>query len=362
MSLRIAIIVPVAYTPREDWNVYAHRYIPLLHAEHLANEGHEVHLYFDGPDRAADRTAHGRFTLHVVSSIFPAFHGVVRSPHLVRAAAAVKPDVVHVHNLLAAENIAAAVLLDRPVFAEFHGGAPSRFGARRSLLRWASSRLAGVFAPALEHLTPLLEAGALTPSITCHVSPETSSRFHVAAPRVLERGLRFFTVARCEPPKDPRATVAVFRALSRVPEAAFIWACPGGQELESVRNEIEPSLSARLDFGPRSLAEMPQLYANADVTVITSEREIGATVVSESLSQGTPVAAFDLPAIRALGAGCEAVRLVTGRNVEALASVALELARANGIREKARSHYEQKLSFSAIARDRARIYQRAVER
>lgn len=352
--LRIAIIVPVAHTANEDWTTYAHRYIPLLHAKHLAAAGHEVHLFFDGPARLL----HGNFTLHVSPSRIPPLHGVVRGPHLIAAAARIAPDVVHLHNVLAAENIAAATLLRCPVFAEFHGGAPSSFLPRRALLRWASARLAGLFTPAREHLEPLFAAQALSRSLPTHQSPETSSRFHTPATHPASPNLRVLTVARCESPKDPRATIATFAILARTQNTSFTWACPGGQELAALRSQIDAL--PNLDFGPRALTAMPEAYAAADVTVITSEREIGATVVSESLSQGTPVAAFELPAIRALGAGTDAVRIVPNRDPEALARAARELAAVPGIRERARRHYEEKLSFESIARDRARVYQTAV--
>lgn len=380
MSLRIAIVVPVAYEPGEEtrWSTLAHRYIPLLHAQHLAERGHEVHVFFDGPERVvrpapsvlddfASACVEPRFTIHVLSSRVPAFGGVVRSTHLVRAAGAVRPDVLHLHNLFAAENVAAAVLLPCPVFAEFHGGQASRFALRRALLRWASARLAAAFFAAPEHAEPALAAGALSRSTIRLTSPEATSRFdeqrlHPPAP---PGSPHFLVVGRCERPKDPQATLATFRALARrLPGAQLTWASPGGAETAAVKAEIaaDPTLALRVTFGRRSLADMPATYAAADVTLITSEAEIGATVVSESLSQGTPVAAFDLPAIRALGKGTTAVRLVGERHPERLAETALELAGRPELREDARAHFEARLSFSAIARDRSRAYEEAAAR
>lgn len=377
MTLRIAIVVPVAHRPGEEerWSTLAHRSIPLLHAQHLADRGHEVHLFFDGPPRVglppADvldalvgpRTG-PRFTVHVVSSRVRIPGVVVKTPHLVGAAGAVRPDVLHLHHLLAAENVAAATLLACPVFAEFHGGAPSRYTPRRALLRWASARLAGMFFAAPEHASPLLEARTIDASTPRLTSPEASSRFFEQAPRPSHPvgGPRFLVVGRCEAPKDPVATLATFRAIARrAPNACFTWASPGGAETRAIEAELQEdrSLSGRVDFGPRAREEMPAVYAAADVTLITSRAEIGATVVSESLSQGTPVAAFELPTIRALGEGTAAVRTVQGRDPEQLASAALALVPGAALRRSARTHFVERLSFAAIARDRSRIYEQA---
>ena len=137
---------------------------------------------------------------------------------------------------------------------------------------------------------------------------------------------------------------------------------PEEKDGPSVRAELarDPVLGARVEFGPRSFEEMPGLYASADVTLITSEREIGGTVLSESLSQGTPVAAFDLPTFRALAAGSDAVRLVTPRSPAALMRAACALfenADPAAQRRRARTHFERHLSFAAIATNRAKIYE-----
>ena len=186
MTLRIALIVPVPHVPgeTEPWDSYAYRYIPLLHGLHLAEQGHDVHAFFDGPHHtgplfsvAGHSPKEGaRVTLHVRPSVVPAWRESLRDPHLVRAAAVLEPDVVHVHHILAAEHVAAAVRLKCPVFAEFHGGQPSRSWVRRSLLRWASGRLAGAFFSAPEHAAALEDRRALASSTRILVSPEAPSR------------------------------------------------------------------------------------------------------------------------------------------------------------------------------------------
>ncbi|MEQ8278087.1 MAG: glycosyltransferase [Deltaproteobacteria bacterium] len=352
--MRIAIVVPVAYVEGESWDELAHRYIPMHHARHLAALGHEVHLFADGPPRVF---AHDGFTVHVLHAPFPAVGGVVRSPHLIRAADAIHPDVIHLHHLLAAENVAAAVRTGRRVFAEYHGGEAPRWRWRRALARWASARLAGAFFANPTIAERLRRDGALAPDTPVHISPETTSRYLKLEPHEAG-GLRVLVVGRCEAPKDPDATLATFRAiLARAPDAQLVWASASGADTDRIRAAMSPAVNASLTFGPVPVSKMPATFASADVTICTSAREIGGTVLSESLSQGTPFAAFHLPTFEALAPRCEAVALLPSRDPEALAERALALAAAD-VREEARRHFEDVLSWAAIARARTAIYAR----
>ncbi len=352
--MRIAIVVPVAYVEGESWDTLAHRYIPLLHARHLAALGHEVHLFADGPPRQFARDG---FSVHVLDAPFPAVGGVVRSPHLIRAADLIHPDVIHLHHVLAAENLAAAVRTGRRVFAEYHGGEAPRWRWRRRLVRWGSARLAGAFFPNPAIAERLRCDGALAARTPVHISPETTSRYVELVPHE-GGGLRVLVVGRCEAPKDPDATLATFRAiLARRPDAKLVWASASGADTERIRAAMSPAVRAALTFGPVPVARMPATFASADVTICTSAREIGGTVLSESLSQGTPFAAFHLPTFEALAPRCEAVALLPARDPEALADRALALAAAD-VREAARRHFDEVLSWAAIARTRCAIYAR----
>lgn len=364
--MRIAVVVAVPHLPGEEgrWAELTHRDVPLRHASHLAALGHEVHVFFDGPPRVVGEAG---FTVHVEAGPLPALGAVLWSPHLVHAARAVRPDVLHLHHLLAVENVAAAVRgLVCPVFAEFHGGTPPRRWARRRLLAWASRRLAGVFTAAPEHLAPLDAAGALARSAPRHVSPEISSRFAGPVARPPRRGgPRILVVGRCEAPKDPFATLAVLRhAVALRPDVEVVWATPGGADTAAVQAVLrdDPALAGRVRFGPVAPAAMAEVYASADVTLVTSEREIGGTVLLESLGQGTPVAAFALPVFASLGGRCEAVVQVDGRDPEALARAAVALAEQDELRSVAQAYFDAELSYAAVARARAALYRAALER
>lgn len=360
--MRIALVVAVPHLEGEAdrWEELAHRAVPLRHARALASLGHEVHLFFDGPPRVEAR---GGFTVHVEACPWPGRGPARFSPHLVSAAAAVRPHVLHLHHLLAVESAVAAVRrAGCPVFAEFHGGTPPRRWARRAALAWASRRLAGVFTAAPEHLGPLLAAGALDPRTPQHVSPEICARFEGPCPRPPPGpGPRFLVVGRCEEPKDPWATVQALRCLlARRPHAEVIWATPGGADEAPVQAALraDPSL-ARVSFGPIARAEMAATYAWADALLVSSRREIGGTVLPEAFSQGTPVAAFELPVFRALGANCPALRRVAPRDPRALAEAALRLAERPDLRHEAHAHYLAHLAYPAVARARAALYAQA---
>lgn len=158
------------------------------------------------------------------------------------------------------------------------------------------------------------------------------------------------------------ATVAALRALQKHAHCEVVWATPGGRDMAQVQEALTrlPELRGRVHMRSIPYASMAQTYAWADVTLATSAREIGATVLSESLSQGTPLAAFSLPTFKALAGDCEAVRLVEPRDPVALAQAALLLARGQGLRAAARGHFESQLSFDVIAQRRAGHYASAL--
>lgn len=361
---RLVIIVPVPHIPEAEArrDTLSHRFVPMSHARAQVALGHEVHVLFDGP---VESSVDDGVRVHASPSPIPPFRGTLRSPHLVRRAAALRPDVIHVHHILAVENVAAATWLGRPVFAEFHGGAAPRSRLRRGVLRRASRRLAGSFFAAREHYARLRDAGALRPTLPMAVSPEISSRYPRVESKVIRSpsAPRFLVVGRIEPPKQPWETLAVFEWILRLaPGARFTWATPGGRELVGIQQALarRSRLAERVDLGRRSLGEMPHAYADADVVVATSRAEIGGTVMTEALCQGTPVAAFDLPTFRALRGDCGAVRLEPSRRPEALARLAVDLAAQPDLRPLARARFDAALSYEAIARVRSAAYRAAL--
>lgn len=364
MSLRIAIVVPVAAAPDEAgrYHALAHRYVPLGHAEALARRGHEVHVFFDGPPRTFEPAP--RVTVHVRSGRLPTVRGRVVGPHLVQAALRTSPDVLHLHHLLAVENLWAATSGPAPVFAEYHGGAAPRLWPKRRVLRRLSRRLAGAFFCSPAHREALVRAGSWDPRAPFTVSPEITARFEGVAERPPPGpGPRVLVVGRCEAPKAPLDTVATLEALvAAAPQARVRWASPGGADAARVRRALaaSPRLGARVELGPAPFDEMAAHYAAAEVVISTSTREIGGTVLSEALSQGAPFAAFHLPTFEALAAGCPAVRLVAPRDPSALARAALELAARPELRAAARARFEAALSYDAIAAGRSELYRRAL--
>lgn len=353
------MVVPVPFMEgeRAHWSRLAHRYIPLAHAKAQADLGHEVHLFFDGP-KGQQAWGEG-VTVHTRPTVVPTHRGNLRSIHLVQAALRSRPDVLHLHHLMNVENLCAASRYSGPVFAEFHGGSPSRWWARRRLARAASRGLSGAFFPSWAHYRRVVGSGSWHPETPCHLSPETTSRWETPCAHAHASVLRVLVVGRCEPPKAPLATLATVRALlDRVPDAQVRWACPGGRDLGAIEAVLqdEPSLAARLTIESVPLEGMAEVFAWADVTFSTSEREIGATVLSEALSQGTPFVAFKLPTYAALGGTCPAVQLIGSRSPELLADTIVDVAGRPQLRSEARRHFEENLSYAAIARLRAAVY------
>lgn len=361
MSLTLAMVVPVPHIAGERgrWSELAHRYIPLAHAEAQARRGHQVHLYFDGPRETVPWAQ--RVTVHVSRGHLPSVRGALRSPHLVQAALRNEPDVLHLHHLLNLESLWFAARSPVRVFAEYHGGAPPQVHVRRALIRRASHRLAGAFFASAEHHRRLVAAGVWSGAVPFAVSPETTSRLDVLSPRAASApgAPRVLVVGRTEAPKAPMSTLATLRVLlSLSPGAEVRWASPGGRDLGAVQDILRTDLvlQGRVHIEEVPFERMAQTYAWADLTLATSQREIGGTVLSESLSQGTPFAAYSLPTFHALAANCAAVRLVPQGDALALGKAAQDLLAQSGLRDQARAHFQNELCFDAIAAQRERVY------
>lgn len=88
------------------------------------------------------------------------------------------------------------------------------------------------------------------------------------------------------------------RVAARVPEVALVWA-GDGPSAPALRAEAERlGLASRLDWrGPVAYADLPALYAGADVFLLTSDYEGLPRVAIEAGLHGVPVVAPALPGL-----------------------------------------------------------------
>jgi D-inositol-3-phosphate glycosyltransferase len=372
--LRVAILIPVAHQLAAGFENPAFRAIPGRFAAGLLRAGAEPYLVFDGPKTRTTRTEAGVTVLEVYAGIERHLGAdPLRGSHLARAVARLRPDVIHHHHLLSTVSLFWSTRLGVPVYAEYNGGPVPKNRARKRLMRLASRNVRGVFFTARELAQPFFAAGALAETVEVHESPETTSSYeHLWSHDEAKRASSFtgapqvLVSSRIEAPKSPQLILDVFaRLLERAPDARLTWAALGGVEREAIEGRIQESAQLRDKVELRlnvPTKDMPRLFAGADVVFHASEREIGGTVLSESLSQGTPFVAFYLPVFRALAGGSPAVSLLPREEVDRAAEELLRVAGDRRLREEARQRFDRSLSFDALARARLEVYRRGLRR
>jgi glycosyltransferase involved in cell wall biosynthesis len=119
----------------------------------------------------------------------------------------------------------------------------------------------------------------------------------------------------------------VIEALVELPEATLLVAGAGEREAEYRAIARAIGVEARVQFlGAVANADLPALYAAADVTVMPSESEGLANAWVESLACGTPLVITDAGGARELVRDCVAGRIVGWDVAEIAAAVASILA------------------------------------
>ena len=108
----------------------------------------------------------------------------------------------------------------------------------------------------------------------------------------------------------------------------------------------------------REDAEIPWLYAAADVMLLTSDSEGSPTVVKEALAMNLPVVSVDVGDVRELVGASRPAQVVGSRDPEALATAVLSVLDAGG-RSDGRAH-AQRLSIDATAAGYVDLYRRVV--
>jgi glycosyltransferase involved in cell wall biosynthesis len=277
-----------------------------------------------------------------------------------RAVAALRPDVVHLHGLsfprqartLRRLNPKAALL------AQDHADRPP-VGWRRRLHRWGYEGVDGAAFTAPELAFPFVRAGILPDGVQVFGVLEGSSRFtpgdRDAARRELglEGNPLVAWVGNLTGGKDPATALEAFRhALEELPGATLCMAYRGGDLEEEIRARVsrDPALASRVRLlGPLPHPRVETLLRGSDALLAPSRREGSGYALIEALACGTPAVASSIPSHRAiLGAGRAGVVAPMGDAAAMGRGLAHVVRGGAGAREAARRRFEEGLTFDRI--------------
>jgi glycosyltransferase involved in cell wall biosynthesis len=295
------------------------------------------------------------------------------------AIAARTPDVVHVNGLIFPQLVAgirAAVGPRTAIVVQHHGG---EFPIRGSGLvgmwrrrRWRSGLEAAdaISFTAGEQAEPWRAADVLGSQkiieiVEASTTLRTVTRDRARASLGLSGDPLILWVGRLTTNKDPLAVLDGLEiALPRLPAARVVMVFGDDTLFADVEARVRGSsvLAERVSFAGRvSHEEMPNYYGAADVFVSGSHSEGSGYALIEALAAGLVPVVTDIPAFRRIAGACGA-RWRPGDPEEM--SRALVTVVNNGVdsqRAASVAHFEQALSWRALANQTMREYSAIVE-
>jgi len=255
-----------------------------------------------------------------------------------------------------------------PIVLQDHAnGVPRLFGRRA--LRRSLGRVAAVTFCARAQAAPFIAAGLMDPQMKVYEIPESTCRFAPGDRAAARRALgvagdpMLLWVGHLDQNKDPLTILAGVSAAARVLPGLQLWCCfAAAPLLRQVRSRIQadPVLHDRVHLLGRVPHERIELLMRAaDIFVSGSHREGSGYALIEALACGVSVAVTDIPSFRALTGAGAVGRLWPCGNAAALGQGLLDLARAGSpaVRDQVRAHFERELSFAAVGRKLAALYQ-----
>lgn len=289
---------------------------------------------------------------------------------LAEAVATCQPDIVHLQSFLFARHTRAVqrCLPRVPVLVQDHGGEPPR-GWRRMMAAWGARRIAGAAFTTREQAAPYLQRRILRPGTPVFEVLESSTSFapgDQAAARAAS-GLYgdpcFLWVGRLDRNKDPLTVLVAFAAASRELPDAHLWMCyTAAPLLGEVQGRLasDPGLARRVHLlGAVPHDEIETRYCAADFFVLGSHREGSGYALLEALACGATPIVSDIPPFRRLTAQGRIGTLIRPGDDETMARAMVQWSGRDrvGLRQAARGHFEQALSFSVVASELRAAYQ-----
>jgi len=338
----------------------------------LAANGHEVHVVCASDSGPRKDVLEDGVWLHRLRSVPLLIHPTVRfvpplgvPRALRRLVAELKPDVLHTqdHFTIGRAAMAAARRCGVPVVATNHfmpdnllPYLPKWLHKPVKMVAWHDFRR--IYARA-DHLTTPTQAaadllarygfGRRVEPVSCGVD---FARFHPSdQPKVVARKEFHLpdapTVAFVGRLDAEKRLDEVIRALPEIPAAQFVLAGRGVRQAELERLTVQTGVQERVHFlGYVPDAQLPLVYAAADVFVMPGIAELQSIATLEAMASGLPVVAADAVALPHLVSPGENGFLFTPGDVDGLAgalnrvlsSDTLRTHMAEASHEKAKTH------------------------
>lgn len=351
-----------------------HRVTVLAHAaEDRVVEQDGAHIEFVRPGRLAfmaGRAIHRRKPRYGPAYYQPAMR-------LLRRLDELEPDVIHFFGLTMDIQLALVVRRARrkriPLIAHFHGGLPATSGRLRLLQRHNLRRLARVLFTTGQQSDMWLRGGVgLRAEQVAHVL-ETSSPFSGLEREDARRntGMHgdpvYLSAGRLHPVKDPLTLLRGFDLMRQAQPGARLYMHYLSDELI---DEVRGFLSERSGLGEAvelhgrvPLEAMEAVYSSADFLLQASLREWSGLAVLEAMSCGCIPIVTNIPAFAMMTNDGAVGRLFEPGDARGLASAALGIDAAERVRLRVemRRHFDERLSFPALARDIDSVYREVVD-
>ena len=289
---------------------------------------------------------------------------------LVAAITQAQPDIVHVQGLTAPVQTRLLTRTFRrvPILAQDHASHPPS-GLRRRLHRWGFHDLSAVAFTAREQARPFVDAGILRPDLpvfevvegSSHCTPGDQAAARDKCGLVGDPCLLW--VGRLDGNKDPLAVLnAVDEVLAELPDLRLWCLYTEAPLLDVVQARLQSS--PRLREAVHLLGKVPhdeveEFYRAADFFVLGSHSEGSGFSLLEALACGTTPLVTAIPSFRKITGNGEVGELFPVGDAQALARLLSEWARRDRrrLRQAARRHFEQCLSYDAIGRQWLNAYE-----
>lgn len=305
----------------------------------------------------------------------PAPRHQVRLDPLFARAQEVGADVFHVHGLVFP--LQTRRLTGRfphvPVLVQDHASRPPA-GVRRAVHRWGFARIAGAAFTARDQAAPFFETRVFRTDLPVFEVVEGSSDFTPGDQGEARRATGvsgepcLVWVGHLNSNKDPLTILEAVRIAAATLPDLRLWCCfQTAPLLDRVRSAMasDPELGRRVQLlGARAPREVELLLRAADFLVAGSRSEGSGYAVIEALACGTTPLVTDIPSFRKITKSGLAGALFPPGDARALAHAIREWSSRgrNALRQSARCHFEQELSFEAIGRQLRAVYEALVSR